>query len=104
MTDLVVAETVNFIQRELGRARGADRAREAAVAEGRKIVLSWRTRVEPPTAEDVLASLEEQGAFGDPKVSFADCASFVIMRRLRISTAFTFDRRHFGAAGFSVIP
>lgn len=37
------------------------------------------------------------------KASFTDCASFVIMRKLKIKNAFTFDQ-DFTRAGFSCFP
>lgn len=36
-------------------------------------------------------------------VSFTDCASFALMKRLNLKTAFTFDK-DFGKAGFKIIP
>jgi predicted nucleic acid-binding protein len=41
--------------------------------------------------------------FADQRVSFTDCVSFILMRRHRLARAFTFDR-HFGDAGFGVMP
>ena len=35
--------------------------------------------------------------------SFTDCTSFALMKQLSISEAFAFDR-HFGEAGFAVLP
>ena len=40
--------------------------------------------------------------YADQDVSYTDCVSFAIMHRLRIRTAFTFDR-HFRLAGFDVL-
>lgn len=33
-----------------------------------------------------------------------DCTSFALMRSMGIDEAFTFDRRDFQAAGFTVVP
>ena len=41
--------------------------------------------------------------YADQRVSFTDCLSFVLMRKQKITRAFTFDR-HFALAGFSIIP
>ncbi len=57
-----------------------------------------------PTQDEIVAALDEHGRFVDPSVGFVDCTSFAIMRRLGIQRAFTFDRRHFQAAGFAVVP
>jgi len=39
----------------------------------------------------------------DKGYSLTDCASFVVMKRLKIETAFAFDR-HFVQAGFKKVP
>jgi uncharacterized protein len=66
--------------------------------------------VRSPTVQfvDVDRSLFEEGwAFfqqhDDKDYSLTDCISFVIMKRLRIATAFTFDH-DFRRAGFNVEP
>jgi predicted nucleic acid-binding protein len=42
--------------------------------------------------------------YDDQTFSFTDCTSFAVMTALDISEAFTFDRRDFGAAGFTALP
>jgi predicted nucleic acid-binding protein len=37
------------------------------------------------------------------RLSWVDCVSFVVMRRLRLTTCFAFDR-HFAEQGFEVLP
>ena len=54
------------------------------------------------TLQDEYEALRYFRKFADQQVSFTDCISFAIMKRDRISTAFTFDR-HFLDAGFKVI-
>jgi len=39
----------------------------------------------------------------DKRYSLTDCASFVVMKRLRIKTALAFDK-HFTQAGFERLP
>jgi hypothetical protein len=41
--------------------------------------------------------------FDDQPFTLTDAASFAVMRARRIRVAFTFDR-HFGVAGFEVVP
>jgi len=41
--------------------------------------------------------------YADQKVSFTDCISFAMMKRLQIKQVFTFDY-HFSLAGFDVFP
>ena len=40
--------------------------------------------------------------YADQQISFTDCVSFAMMRRLGIGAAFAFDR-HFRDAGFQMI-
>lgn len=39
----------------------------------------------------------------DKRYSLTDCLSFVVMRRLKLTTALTLDR-HFAQEGFEVLP
>ena len=52
---------------------------------------------------DERKALEVFAKYADQKISFTDCLSFTVMRKLKIATVFTFDR-HFHYAGFEVIP
>ena len=39
----------------------------------------------------------------DKRYSLTDCASFVVMKQLKIKAALTFDK-HFAQAGFQMLP
>jgi predicted nucleic acid-binding protein len=56
----------------------------------------------PSTREDELEAVRWMRKFADKEISFTDCVSFAMMRRLRIRMALTFDR-HFRDAGFQII-
>jgi len=54
------------------------------------------------TAEaDELEALSFFQKYADQKISFTDCLSFVIMKKLSIKQVFTFDR-HFEYLGFEL--
>ncbi|MDE1822359.1 MAG: type II toxin-antitoxin system VapC family toxin [Euryarchaeota archaeon] len=52
---------------------------------------------------DHQASLDLMLGHPDKEWSFVDCTSFVLMRALKVSSAFTFDR-NFREAGFQMLP
>jgi len=54
------------------------------------------------TRGDELKALQWMCKYADQRISFIDCVSFAILRRHRIRTTFTFDRR-FKLAGFEGI-
>ena len=54
------------------------------------------------TRADEEQALRWMRKYADQRVGFTDGISFAIMRRLRITTAFTFDR-HFRLAGFRAV-
>lgn len=104
VTELILAEVVHWFRASLRDAgASAAQARDSAVNEGRRVVSSWRTILSVPTVDEAIAALEEQEGLADPKVSYVDCVSFAVMRRLGVREAFTFDR-HFREAGFRIIP
>ncbi len=90
----VIAELAKLLAHRAGYRVAADTIRD--------IYLSASVRIVPSTRDDEIAALQWMRKYADQHVSFADCASFAIMRRLKIRTAFTFDR-HFRLAGFDVI-
>jgi predicted nucleic acid-binding protein len=94
-SNFVLDETFTLLGRQTSYAFAAERARALL---GSKALTILR-----PDAEDELAALDLFARFADQKVSFTDCTSFVLMRRHRLSRAFTFDR-HFLAAGFEALP
>ena len=54
-----------------------------------------------PDHNDELAAIEMFRKFSDQKISYTDCISFVLMKKMKIKQAFSFDR-HFVAAGFKL--
>jgi uncharacterized protein len=52
---------------------------------------------------DHNAGIQAVLAAGQRRLSLVDCTSFLVMRRLGIEDAFTFDR-HFQAQGFGMVP
>ena len=74
-----------------------------AASKGRTIFASDAFTVLRSSAKDELASLELFEKYADQKISFTDCVSFVLMRKLELREVFTFDQ-HFRYAGFEVVP
>jgi hypothetical protein len=94
-SNLVIAESFTLLAR-----RGSYRL---AAEQARLVLASRGLRILRPDAEADAAALDEFERFADQRVSFADCVSFVLMRRHRVKKAFTFDR-HFTLAGFARWP
>lgn len=97
--------TTNYIIAELGallttRSR-ASRPRILALITAIKRVSNLRiVHIDPSLDGEAWALLE---GHPDKQWSLVDAASFVVMRRLSISEAFTTDR-HFAQAGFVLLP
>lgn len=92
-TDFVVAETLNL----LGKVAGPQAAAQAGLAIYRQLTVMAVEQA------DVLTALDWMRRYADQRFSFVDCTSFVVMRRLGLKRAFTFDH-HFAIAGFEVWP
>jgi len=56
-----------------------------------------------PGKEDEKESIKIFYKYSDQQISFTDCLSFVVMKKLGIKQVFTFDK-HFQYDGFAVIP
>ena len=91
LTDYVLDETVTLIQARLSHAN--------AVRFMDGILASPRVQLLYLTETDVQATVTLFRRYEDKTWSFTDCASFLVMRRLSLDTAFAFDE-HFRQAGF----
>ena len=94
-SSFVLDETFTLLARRASYVFAADRA-EAIY--GSRVLTVLR-----PEASDEAAALVFFRKLADQEVSFTDCVSFALMRRHRITRAFTFDR-HFAAVGFTCWP
>lgn len=90
----VLAETWTLLARRAGYAYASDRALDAYASQALEILYS--------TPDNEIEAVQWFRKYADQRVSFTDCVSFVLMKRRRIRTAFTFDK-HFLHAGFEVI-
>ncbi|MBT3220663.1 MAG: type II toxin-antitoxin system VapC family toxin, partial [Proteobacteria bacterium] len=95
--------TSSFVIDEALTLLGRRATHTFAAARGRDLYTSTRIEILRPEATDELLALKTFAKLADQQVSFTDCISFVLMRKYRIPTAFTFDR-HFNAAGFAIRP
>ena len=92
-TNYVVVECAAAVQRRLGNSAFAAFANRILPATSQEWV----------TPEDHNAALESVLAADRRRLSWVDCVSFTVMRRLGIDACFTIDR-HFGEQGFTVVP
>lgn len=94
-TNLVLSETLTLLGRRATYRFAAERARHIYASSVLKIVR--------PDMGDETTALVLLEKYSEHDVTFCDCVSFVVMRRLGIENAFTFDR-DFMIAGFNVRP
>jgi predicted nucleic acid-binding protein len=95
LTELIVAEVVTRVRAWAGAT--------TAVAVGRDLLRSRRYEVLIVDAELLTGALEWMERFGDKRLSLTDCASFEVMERLDVRSAFTFDRG-FRDCGWTMVP
>jgi uncharacterized protein len=95
-TSEVFAETITLARYRIGHL--------AAVKVGEKLLASSWCRIVDVSEQIRQAGWQIFVQYDDQSFSFTDCTSFAVMRGMAISEAFTFDRRDFAAAGFTVLP
>lgn len=93
-TDYVFDETVTLTRKELGH--------RAAVTFGESLQASSLTQMVSIALEDRKAGWQTFKRYKDQKLSFTDCTSFAVMRRLDIREVLTTDK-HFEMAGFLLV-
>lgn len=74
---------------------------KTAVAFGEALLKSAYAQLVTLTVEDCKTAFEMFRKYSDKNLSFTDCTSFALMKRLKLKTAFTFDR-HFEQMGFEL--
>ena len=94
-TNAVFSETITLLRYRIGH--------DAARIFGQKLKESSFVRLVSVTPADEERAWEIFTKYRDQDFSFADCSSFAVMQRLKIGTAFTFDR-HFSVMKFGVVP
>jgi hypothetical protein len=90
----VVDELATLLGRSAGYYYAADRIEDLYASESIDVL--------PSTRDDEVEAIRWMRKYADKEISFTDCVSFAMLRRLRIRTVFTFNR-HFRDAGFQVI-
>jgi predicted nucleic acid-binding protein len=95
LTELIVAEVATRV-----RAR-ADAARATAL--GASLLGGGRYELVLADVELLRAALGRMLQLADKRLSLTDCASFELMDRLGLRTAFTFDR-DFRDCGYQMVP
>ncbi|GAB4236699.1 MAG: hypothetical protein OHK0028_13740 [Deltaproteobacteria bacterium] len=94
-TNFVFDETVTLLRRRLGWKVACDF--------GGRLHRSNIAAVVSVRVEDEEAAWTTFRKFRDKEFSFTDCTSFAVMDRLKIRTAFAFDR-HFEGMEYEVAP
>jgi predicted nucleic acid-binding protein len=94
-TNFIFSETVTLIRYRIGH--------EAARSFGQKLIESSFVRVVAVTPTDEERAWGIFSKYRDQDFSFVDCTSFAVMERMKLSTAFAFDR-HFSVMKYAVVP
>jgi uncharacterized protein len=94
-TNWIIWETVTLLRQRGTHAK--------AVQFHERIWQSASIEIVQVTATHEALAWEIFHRYDDKDFSGVDCASFAVMKTLRVTSAFTFDE-HFRQAGFSVLP
>ena len=94
-SNLIIHETTMLLERKVSK--------KEAIRFLKVILRDSRVEIIHADEEVELEAYELYQKFKDQDYSIADCGSFVLMRKYRISRCFTFDR-HFSVMGFNVEP
>jgi predicted nucleic acid-binding protein len=94
-TNCVLNEVITLLGRRAGHHFTAERALS--------IYASKVIKIMRPDTKIERQAIDIFEKYGDQKVSFTDCISFVLMKNAGIKRAFSFDF-HFRLAGYTVIP
>lgn len=95
LTELILAELTT----RLRALAGADRA----VGVARSLLESRRYELIFIDSDLLAGALARMERFADKRLSLTDCASFELMERLGLDSAFSFDR-DFRDCGFRMVP
>ena len=94
-TNTVFAESVTLIRYRLGF--------EPAASFGQKLKKSSFVRMVTVTPADEERAWDIFTKYRDQDFSFVDCTSFAVMERMKLASAFTFDR-HFSIMKLAMVP
>lgn len=94
-TNLILLETTTLLSRYAGNDFAQERAK--------RMYDSAVLKVERAQEEDELEAIGLLSKYKDHRISFTDCISFVLMKKMRCRRAFTFDT-NFKVAGFEMWP
>jgi len=94
-TDYVVDETITLLRVRVGHS--------PAVEFGKTVLSSKVIRMIPISAERWQKAWDLFVRYQDKEFSFTDCASFAVMRELKLQEAMAFDQ-HFTQMGFTTVP
>ncbi len=95
LTELILSEVATRVRARAGAAR--------AVAVARNLLDSRRYAVLFVDPDVIQGALDHMGRFADKRLSLTDCASFELMNRLGLGTAFAFDH-DFRDCGYHMVP